>query len=76
MEQNKQSQDNVGCSIRPSLDQALQNLLNSYSVDNGSNTPDFILSEYMLNSLRNFEQATKDREKWYGIAHSPCSQRR
>lgn len=41
-------------------------LLNSCSMENGSNTPDFILAEYMMNCLEAFEKASNAREKWYG----------
>lgn len=51
---------------RPSLETALSDLLNRYSAENGSNTPDFILAEYMMRSLKAFEQASLAREKWYG----------
>ena len=49
------------------IDAALTALLNSYSRENASNTPDFILAEYMLSCLRAFERASRDREAWYGI---------
>jgi len=42
----------------------LEQLINSYSRDT-SNTPDFILAEYMLNCLKAFETASLKREKWY-----------
>lgn len=51
---------------RPTLEQALKQILNRYSVENGSNTPDFILAEYMLATLKAFEIASLAREKWYG----------
>jgi hypothetical protein len=51
---------------RPTLDRALKSLLNQYSVENGSNTPDFILAEYMLSTLKAFEAASLERERWYG----------
>jgi hypothetical protein len=51
---------------RPTLEKALQSLLNRYSVENGSNTPDFILAQYMLASLKAFEAASLERERWYG----------
>lgn len=50
----------------PTLERELASLLNKHSAENGSNTPDFILAEYMMNALRAFERATKDREAWYG----------
>lgn len=44
----------------------LTSLLNRYSKENDSNTPDFILAEYMISCLNNFNTATKMRENWYG----------
>ncbi len=44
----------------------LRELINRYSMENESNTPDFILSTYMLRCLVNFETAIKERENWYG----------
>ena len=45
---------------------SLELLINSYSKENGSNTPDFILAEYMSNCLDAFDKAVEAREKWYG----------
>lgn len=44
----------------------LSSLINKHSIENGSNTPDFILAEYMGRALANFETASKAREEWYG----------
>lgn len=41
-------------------------LLNMYGTENGSNTPDFILADYMMDCLRAFETASRHRERWYG----------
>ena len=52
---------------RPSLtafERALKNLLNKYSMENDSNTPDFILAEYMHACLTSFNLATRAREHW------------
>lgn len=46
--------------------QELTKLLNRHNVENGSGTPDFILSEYIRASLQAFELATTLRERWYG----------
>jgi hypothetical protein len=54
------------CEPRPTLEQALKSVLNRYSAENGSNTPDFILASYMLASLKAFETASLERERWYG----------
>jgi hypothetical protein len=50
----------------PSLFDELRELINRRSIESRSNTPDFILAEYMLTCLRAFEKASKDRELWYG----------
>ena len=44
----------------------LTDLINRNSLENGSNTPDFILAEYMLNALFAFEAASNYRTTWYG----------
>jgi len=41
-------------------------VLNRASRENESNTPDFILAEYMFSCLEAFEKASNRREKWYG----------
>lgn len=48
------------------LEQELTKLLNRNSRENDSNTPDFILSQFMLGCLTTFETATQQRESWYG----------
>jgi hypothetical protein len=44
----------------------LEQLINKYSVESESNTPDFILSEYLSNCLSTFNIAIMRREEWYG----------
>ena len=41
-------------------------LLNSYSAENRSNTPDFILAQYLERCLWAFDAAVQKREAWYG----------
>lgn len=43
----------------------LEKLINSYSLENVSDTPDFILAEYLDNCLANFNTMTRQREMWY-----------
>lgn len=45
----------------------LAELLNRYSQENASNTPDFILAEYLLDCLNAFDRAIRRREEWYGV---------
>lgn len=49
-----------------SFKRELETLINKHSMENGSNTPDFILAEYLMNCLKVFEIATKQRTAWYG----------
>ena len=44
----------------------LASVLNKYSMENTSDTPDFILAAYLLDCLQSFAKATKRREEWYG----------
>ena len=40
-------------------------LLNKHSKENGSDTPDWILSNYLYDCIEAFDNATKDRQRWY-----------
>jgi hypothetical protein len=44
----------------------LTTLLNKYSMEYGSNTPDNILSDYIVECLRTYNNTLQQREKWYG----------
>lgn len=39
--------------------------INRFSIENLSNTPDFILSAYLIKCLMNFQCAVNDRDTWY-----------
>ena len=41
-------------------------LLNRYSAENASNTPDFILAHFLVKCLAAFDRATQQRDTWYG----------
>ena len=43
----------------------LTSLINKYSRENASNTPDFILAEYMNDCLETFERIIVRREEWH-----------
>jgi hypothetical protein len=51
---------------RSGFEKELESLINRYSMESGSNTPDYILVEYMANCLNSFHQATRLRDNWYG----------
>lgn len=43
----------------------LEQLINKHSQENRSNTPDFILAEYLNDCLRYFNIAVNAREMWH-----------
>lgn len=49
-----------------SFEKELENLINRHSKENDSNTPDFILAQYISGCLAAFTAATQQRETWYG----------
>lgn len=44
----------------------LRALINKCQLEGGSDTPDFILADYMQDSLLAFEKATRARTRWTG----------
>ena len=44
----------------------LTSLINKYCIENESDTPDFILANYMYACLVAFEKGINKRNKWYG----------
>lgn len=46
--------------------QRLEGLLNAHCQENASNTPDFILAQYLLGCLATWNAAVQRREQWYG----------
>ncbi len=52
----------------------LRTLINRYSRENGSDTPDFILAAYLFGCLNAFDVAVTRREGWYGRTkkHGPA----
>lgn len=55
----------------PPLARELEGLLNQYNRENLSDTPDFILAQFVMASLEAFETATRRRSAWYN--HNPWS---
>lgn len=56
-----------------SFREGLQHLINCHSMENGSDTPDFILADYLSNCLNNFDVIVSARERWYGRAPNPIA---
>ena len=49
-----------------SFEHELANLINKHSLENDSNTPDFILASYIMACLEAFNKTSIQRENWYG----------
>ena len=46
-------------------------LLNKYSLENESDTPDFLLAQYVFHCLEIYATITKQRDKWFRF--DPCA---
>ena len=55
------------------FEKELEALINKHSLENESNTPDYILAQYLINCLAAFTQATQQRENWYGRDPRPSN---
>jgi hypothetical protein len=53
------------------FDDALRSAINSHSKENGSNTPDFILADFLSACLRAFDAAVVRRAEHYGRMDQP-----
>jgi hypothetical protein len=50
---------------REAFARELTQLINRYSLEGGSDTPDFILAEHLIRSLELFHMTTNVRRNWY-----------
>ena len=51
----------------PDFQKELEQLINRYSEENGSNTPDFVLASYISSCLKNWNDHVLWRDRWYGV---------
>jgi len=65
------SQERYDGGDSPDFRSELTSLINKHSKENGSNTPDFILRDYLCDCLKAFDVATVAREKWHGRDPKP-----
>lgn len=54
-----------------SFESELISLINKYSKENASNTPDYVLSAFLAGCLKSWEMATKERDKHHGVNFDP-----
>jgi hypothetical protein len=55
------------------LREELQMILNQCCAENESNTPDFILAQYLFNCLSAFDSAVKARDDFYSVHLEPAN---
>jgi hypothetical protein len=48
------------------FERELVTLINRHCMENDSDTPDYMLAEYIVKCLEAFNQTVKRRERWYG----------
>jgi len=53
------------------LENDIREVLNRHSAENGSNTPDLVLAEYLTNCLEAFDKAVNARERHAGRPPAP-----
>jgi hypothetical protein len=51
---------------RESIAREIAAVINRNSLENGSDTPDFLLAEYLIGCLEVYNSTLRAREKWYG----------
>ena len=50
----------------------IETAINRNCAENGSDTPDFILAEFLTGCLAAFDKAVASREAWYGRGPVVC----
>lgn len=53
----------------------LREVINQHCRENASNTPDFILSEYLFRCLDAFDAAVRERDNWHHLHPMPWTTR-
>jgi len=59
--------------MKNELLQLIGEALNKTSAENISNSPDFILANYLMKCLEAFDLATQQRDEWYNVHLSPAN---
>jgi hypothetical protein len=54
--------------VAQGLREAIMVALSHVNAENGSNTPDYILADYLVSCLAAFDRAVLARERWYGYS--------
>ena len=57
--------------MNESFEDRLAKLLNEFSQENSSNTPDFILATFLVRCLEAWNAGVQRRAEWYGRMDEP-----
>lgn len=49
------------------FEKELEELINKHCIENGSETPDFLLASYLIGCLENWNITIRNRDKWYNF---------
>jgi hypothetical protein len=52
---------------QPTFRKELSDLLNKHSKENGSDTPDYLLADFVGEMIQVFDNAVRLRDKWHGF---------
>ncbi len=65
-DKSKNGKQDASASANEALRREIAQVLNGYSRENATNTPDWILAQYLANCLDAFDKAITARALWYG----------
>ena len=73
MRKNHVSETEGKMLVERSLQEQIGMLLNEYSRENESHTPDFILAQFLMDCLKAYEAAVNRRAEWFeGVLPGQC----
>ena len=52
---------------QPAFRDELEDLISSHSMENTSDTPDYVLASFLTACLAAFDGATVERDRWHGF---------
>jgi hypothetical protein len=60
---------------RNALQKDFEHCINRNSIENESNTPDFVLAEYLVACVEAWNVGCRARDKWYDVTLGPGEKR-
>lgn len=66
IKENKNHSNNTNIDYEK-IEEEFRQIINKHSIENVSNTPDFILAKYLMNCLKIFNDITNIRDDWKSL---------